>query len=251
MDDYAGNMQDPQSLHKYLYVHNNPINAIDPSGMFMGFSIGGVMTAVVIGAVLIFAAAHFYKQAAFRSIPRAVNITISVNTNGKPGSWDTSEIERRLKEMLSPCFRKLRSGQSVNVKVIEESQASRQLGWYVESGLKIDYYGRVDFQKPMIPVILIRAFAYTQNARTLISTDGAEDYIFGKGLEPDYPVFWTNMVAHEAFWLGACEKHDTDTVTDTDAGDITSKEASVSQPIVVSPESCKSIIRALQLGERK
>ncbi len=35
-DDYAGNTQDPQSLHKYLYVHNNPVNGIDPSGMFFG-----------------------------------------------------------------------------------------------------------------------------------------------------------------------------------------------------------------------
>ena len=24
----------PMSLHKYTYVHNNPVNAIDPSGMF-------------------------------------------------------------------------------------------------------------------------------------------------------------------------------------------------------------------------
>jgi RHS repeat-associated protein len=34
LDPYAGNMQDPQSLHKYLYVHNNPVNNIDPTGMF-------------------------------------------------------------------------------------------------------------------------------------------------------------------------------------------------------------------------
>ena len=32
MDSYAGNNQDPQSLHKYLYVHCNPVNMIDPSG---------------------------------------------------------------------------------------------------------------------------------------------------------------------------------------------------------------------------
>jgi len=31
-DTYAGNMYDPQSLHKYLYCHANPVNAIDPSG---------------------------------------------------------------------------------------------------------------------------------------------------------------------------------------------------------------------------
>ena len=32
MDPFAGSPQDPQSLHKYLYVHNNPVNGIDPSG---------------------------------------------------------------------------------------------------------------------------------------------------------------------------------------------------------------------------
>ena len=32
VDPYAGNMQDPQSLHKYAYVHNNPVNGIDPTG---------------------------------------------------------------------------------------------------------------------------------------------------------------------------------------------------------------------------
>jgi RHS repeat-associated protein len=31
-DSFAGNISDPQSLHKYLYCGNNPINAIDPSG---------------------------------------------------------------------------------------------------------------------------------------------------------------------------------------------------------------------------
>lgn len=34
MDPYAGNTQDPQSLHKYAYCHANPVNGIDPSGMF-------------------------------------------------------------------------------------------------------------------------------------------------------------------------------------------------------------------------
>jgi RHS repeat-associated protein len=33
VDPFAGNTSDPQSLHKYLYCHANPVNAIDPSGM--------------------------------------------------------------------------------------------------------------------------------------------------------------------------------------------------------------------------
>lgn len=32
MDPFGGNRQDPQSLHKYLYCHANPVNNVDPSG---------------------------------------------------------------------------------------------------------------------------------------------------------------------------------------------------------------------------
>jgi RHS repeat-associated protein len=34
VDPYAGNNQYPQSLHKYVYCHNDPINGVDPSGEF-------------------------------------------------------------------------------------------------------------------------------------------------------------------------------------------------------------------------
>ena len=36
MDPFAGNTQDPQSLHKYLYCHANPVNGIDPTGELLG-----------------------------------------------------------------------------------------------------------------------------------------------------------------------------------------------------------------------
>ncbi|MBN9693310.1 MAG: hypothetical protein J0M24_23960 [Verrucomicrobia bacterium] len=32
MDTFEGSQSDPLSLHKYLYVHSNPVNGIDPSG---------------------------------------------------------------------------------------------------------------------------------------------------------------------------------------------------------------------------
>jgi hypothetical protein len=32
LDPFFGNLDDPQSLHKYLYTHADPVNGIDPSG---------------------------------------------------------------------------------------------------------------------------------------------------------------------------------------------------------------------------
>gem|GEM_PF-1453448 len=52
MDDFAGNSQDPQSLHKYLYVNCNPINSIDPTGNFE-FSISGMLSALSIGITVL------------------------------------------------------------------------------------------------------------------------------------------------------------------------------------------------------
>jgi RHS repeat-associated protein len=42
LDPFFGNLSDPQSLHKYLYTHADPINGIDPRGLMSmgGFAIG-------------------------------------------------------------------------------------------------------------------------------------------------------------------------------------------------------------------
>lgn len=45
LDPFAGNSQDPQSFHKYGYVHGDPIQGIDLTGQFFGLAmgIGGLM----------------------------------------------------------------------------------------------------------------------------------------------------------------------------------------------------------------
>ena len=42
LDPFFGNLSDPQSLHKYAYVHGDPINGIDPSGETLVGTLGGV-----------------------------------------------------------------------------------------------------------------------------------------------------------------------------------------------------------------
>ncbi len=42
LDPFFGNLTDPQSLHKYAYVHGDPIQGIDPTGEFFGIAAIGV-----------------------------------------------------------------------------------------------------------------------------------------------------------------------------------------------------------------
>jgi hypothetical protein len=43
LDPFFGNLNDPQSLHKYLYTQDDPVNGIDPNGlMTLGSVMGGL-----------------------------------------------------------------------------------------------------------------------------------------------------------------------------------------------------------------
>ncbi len=50
LDPFAGNLADPQSLHKYLYTHGDPVNGIDPTGLSV--SVTTSMNTVTVGTTL-------------------------------------------------------------------------------------------------------------------------------------------------------------------------------------------------------
>src|SRR5438045_3753731 len=49
MDGFEGQLEDPLSLHRYLYCHGNPISGVDPSGNSL---VGDVLVAVGIAVTL-------------------------------------------------------------------------------------------------------------------------------------------------------------------------------------------------------
>jgi RHS repeat-associated protein len=51
LDPFSGNFGAPQSLHKYLYTHEDPVNGIDPSWLAES-SIGGALSAMAIGGLV-------------------------------------------------------------------------------------------------------------------------------------------------------------------------------------------------------
>ncbi len=76
-DDFAGNNFDPQSLHKYAYAHNDPVNRIDPSGEFTLLE-----TAVVLVIMAALVAVGMYAIAKGRAYVDARWRTLDVYTSG-------------------------------------------------------------------------------------------------------------------------------------------------------------------------
>jgi RHS repeat-associated protein len=53
VDPFEGDSQDPQSLHKYLYVHADPVNGVDPTGQFLSAGgLGSVLGSLAIQGTL-------------------------------------------------------------------------------------------------------------------------------------------------------------------------------------------------------
>jgi hypothetical protein len=72
MDSFSGNNQDPQSLHKYLYCHANPLNGVDPSGN--EFSLTGLTIAMAIGATIGAIGGGIYSHYTGRSLWKSILI---------------------------------------------------------------------------------------------------------------------------------------------------------------------------------
>jgi RHS repeat-associated protein len=70
-DSYAGNVFDPPSLHRYLYVANNPINKVDPSGNG-DFTFTSLLTAIAINAFISAAISFPLDYAIHRNVNHAL-----------------------------------------------------------------------------------------------------------------------------------------------------------------------------------
>jgi RHS repeat-associated protein len=74
MDTYQGNIQDPRSLHKYLYCHGDGVNFSDPSGRYEG--LGGLAISMGIQGAIGGFVSGAIDLAAHRSLAHARGSTI-------------------------------------------------------------------------------------------------------------------------------------------------------------------------------
>ncbi|XAL99095.1 hypothetical protein OT109_16120 [Phycisphaeraceae bacterium D3-23] len=71
LDPFIGNRNDPQSLHKYLYAHGNPVAFADPSGHRISFAgvLGGTLRGVRVLSSLARSAVQLFRSA-LAALPR-------------------------------------------------------------------------------------------------------------------------------------------------------------------------------------
>jgi hypothetical protein len=91
VDPFAGNNQDPQSLHKYLYCHANPVNNIDPSGQF---TFKELVVAIAIIAVVLAVVLFVYRWAVR---------PMSLMAQAQP--MDEDQVRNAIAEMQQPWWR--------------------------------------------------------------------------------------------------------------------------------------------------
>jgi RHS repeat-associated protein len=113
IDPFAGNNQDPQSLHKYLYCHANPINGIDPSGrgMEVGLMVFLALCVIVVGIVLVLLSPRRFRMEGSAARGTSVyvdfsNFHLSGITFTDGSAPNEESVKRRVLELMNQEYNK-------------------------------------------------------------------------------------------------------------------------------------------------
>ena len=84
-------MQDPQSLHKYLYVHGDPVQGVDPTGLLVG---GGTTTSVTVAQSISSASIGVSIYASIKAIEAAKHLAGSSQLKPLAQALDAELLEK-------------------------------------------------------------------------------------------------------------------------------------------------------------
>ncbi len=153
-DPYAGNTQDPQSLHKYAYVHNNPINAIDPLGKMSLIEVTG--TLAQIGRAIIKYYPILKYGLAFADVLSVINIILKAITQGISsvtiGEWTEfalitgtaflgGKVARRIAKSMIMRALEIPARALGSFKILRRFIQSKGVLVFVENFVKYNDYG--------------------------------------------------------------------------------------------------------------
>ncbi len=157
-DPFSGFQNDPFSLQRYTFVHNDPLNNTDPSGNGIGSAfIGGTLAAIRVGAIIggiglvgsWFIVGHVVRPAIVtygsRTFESWVDGAILADLlMPKPGEWlynpDTKKHSLYYDFLLEPFYDSLTKGNSLFVAPVAKTKAEELFVKLQKVKLRIDYY---------------------------------------------------------------------------------------------------------------
>jgi hypothetical protein len=180
MDGFEGDKDDPQSLHKYLYAHGNPVNSRDPSGN----DVGEMLAVVDIGFT-------FFAQISTAALPASVRqvpdpswewMYVTVDTAVLYGGEDKTERDfRKAEKVYAQARIHVKRGAS---KTIGEDDTKKLIG----NDLILDGYQQMG--KPTREELAVTKGQNPEHATAYyvqgLSRSGSEGY-FGEAFNKEFP----------------------------------------------------------------
>ena len=228
MDTFKGDNEDPLSLQKYPYCESNPINHVDPRGNDIG---DFVLSAGFEMAITVAIQKTIQKAQVVADVAKVV-VNIYVEPSGKPGTFNTTLVEKMLRSDLKR-YVFVYGGVQVNLK---DGGSPANLGW---NNARSIYNCYVKWNGHLMD----KDLAESSGGITTVDVDryGA---IYSAGGEQ----FWANVLAHESIWLNAGQNWDTSTIFSPGPdGDISSANVNVATSFKCESNIRMKLIRAFGL----
>ncbi|MCR9202919.1 MAG: RHS repeat-associated core domain-containing protein, partial [Planctomycetaceae bacterium] len=128
LDPFFGNQSDPQSFHKYLYTHGDPISGIDPTGLYNTVSIStsmamqGFVSSLSGGAI---------GAAIFNAAGRSAGYGFATGLFGGFGLFMAWKM-KRLKPVLREAI--IGTGLALSASIVRDAVVDGQLGSFTKYG---------------------------------------------------------------------------------------------------------------------
>jgi RHS repeat-associated protein len=153
LDPFFGNLTDPQSLHKYAYVHGDPIQGVDPTGLYTASQTGASLSIGTFSLAKLSTALGF----AFTAVNTYFTVQNIIDTAAGIANGDIGAIMKEIDHL----FAKWTTNNESSNETVNDINAIRSLKFWQASANSFTFNAvrlLTEITKTNIPVKLPKVF---------------------------------------------------------------------------------------------